>query len=302
MPEYPTTCDCTEVATTKFLPYDLRTVPEDIRKRAKVELFEDEETRVNSLRLLKSMLNEEKDLNWEPNDLFLMAFLRARKFDVKRAFNMMRTYYTIKATHKELYDDFNFDDVVDSLQDDVVGFLPYRDEEGCAILVLKATKWVPQENPMSTIMRNVTTGLLEAIRSNATQIAGFKVIVDVSGLTMKHLPHMSPTYLWLFAEALQNCFPARFRAVHVVNEGHLFTYVWSCLKQLLTKKLRDRFHFHGKNVTKLHKYFAPAILPAEYGGELPPYSNKDWVKKFQQSADYISNQYKYGYRSKGVKN
>lgn len=58
-------------------------------------------------------------------------------------------------------------------------------------------------NPLGDIMRALTSGLIHAIRSQATQIAGFKVIVDFSGCSFKKLPHISPTYLWLFAEALQ---------------------------------------------------------------------------------------------------
>lgn len=38
------------------LPYELSYIPDDLRRRAKSELFEDEETRVHSLRLLRSML------------------------------------------------------------------------------------------------------------------------------------------------------------------------------------------------------------------------------------------------------
>lgn len=41
------------------LPYELSYIPDDLRKRAKSELFEDEDTRVHSLRLLKSMLRGE---------------------------------------------------------------------------------------------------------------------------------------------------------------------------------------------------------------------------------------------------
>ncbi|GIY21265.1 alpha-tocopherol transfer protein-like [Caerostris darwini] len=158
-----------------------------------------------------------------------------------------------------------------------------------------AAKWNPHENSMGDVMRALTSALINAIRSPATQIAGFKVIVDFSGFTYKQLPHVSPTYLWLFAEALQNCFPGRFRAVHMVNEGFLFTYVWAVLKQLLTKKLKDRFHFHGKNVKKLHKYFSPSILPIEYEGDLPSFDNAEFAKHVESTAAEITEVYSYGY-------
>ncbi|KFM82048.1 Clavesin-1, partial [Stegodyphus mimosarum] len=278
------------------LPYELNYMTEELRKRAKTELFEDEDTRVHSLRLLKTMLKEENDLMWQDDDLFLLAFLRARKFDVKRAFNLVKTFYNVMGKHVELYHNFNFADVERTMTENCLGFLPYRDAEGCVILIISTARWNPYENSLADVMRTLTCGLLHAVRSPSTQVAGFKVIVDFNGFTLRHLPHVSPTYLWLFAEALQNCFPARFRAVHMVNEGHLFSYIWAVLKQLLTKKLRERFHFHGKNVKKLHKYFSPSILPAEYEGELPPFDNSDWAKKMKQSAAYITHVYSYGYK------
>lgn len=278
------------------LPYELSYIPDDLRRRAKSELFEDEDTRVHSLRLLKSMLKDENDLHWQDDDLFLLSFLRARKFDVKRAFNLMKTFYTVMGKHAELYFNFDFDDVRRTMEENSVGFLPYRDSEGCVILIIRMSTWEPHVNSLADIMRALTSGLLHANLSPASQIAGFKVIVDFAGFTLKHVPHVSPTYLWLFAEALQNCFPGRFRAVHMVNEGHLFSYIWAVLKQLLTKKLKERFHFHGKNVKKLHKYFSPSILPAEYEGELSPFDNSEWSKKMEERKEYITHVFSHGYK------
>ncbi|GFW14248.1 clavesin-1 [Trichonephila clavipes] len=288
--------DTTKAVTpANALPYELDYMTDDLRKRAKSELFEDEDTRVNSLKLLRTMLKDEKGLHWQDDDLFLLSFLRTRKFDVKRAFSVVKNFYTVMGKHDELYYNFNYADVKRTLEEGSVGFLPYRDEEGCCILIISTRTWNPYENTLGDIMRALTSGLVNAIRSPSTQVAGFKVIVDFSGFTFRHLPHVSPSYLLLFADALQSCFPARFREIHIVNEGHLFTYIWSILKQLLTKKLRDRFHFHGKNVKKLHKYLSPSILPAEYEGDLPPYNNADWAKHMESTSDYITKAFSYGY-------
>ncbi|GIY21267.1 CRAL_TRIO_N domain-containing protein [Caerostris darwini] len=98
-------------AANGALPYDLDYLTEDLRKRAKVELFEDEDTRVHSLKLLKSMLKEEKGLHWQDDDNLLLAFLRARKFDVKRAFSVIKNFYTVMGKHHELYHNFDYSDV-----------------------------------------------------------------------------------------------------------------------------------------------------------------------------------------------
>lgn len=282
----------------KALPYELDYMTDELRKRAKAELFEDEDTRVHSLNLLKNKLDEEKGLNWQDDDRLLLAFLRARKFDVKRASSVIKNFYNVMRKHSELYENFDFSKVKRTLEACQIGFLPYRDEEGCCVLVFSTRNWNPAEHSMGDYMRALTCGLLNAIRSPSTQVAGFKVIVDFSGFSFRQLPHISPTYLWLFAEALQNCFPGRFRAVHIVNETHLFTYVWAVLKQFLSAKLTDRFQFHGKNVKKLHKYFHPSILPAEYGGELPKFNNAEWSKHMESTADYLTTIFSYGYEKK----
>ncbi|GBN21670.1 hypothetical protein AVEN_204612-1, partial [Araneus ventricosus] len=61
------------------------------------------------------------------------------------------------------------------------------------------------------------------------------------------------------------------------------------------------FHFHGKNMQKLHKYFHPSILPAEYDGELPEFSNSEWSKHMESTADYLTTIFSYGYEKKNKK-
>ncbi|XP_020999889.1 clavesin-2 [Parasteatoda tepidariorum] len=282
----------------KFLPYELPYMTDDLRKRAKAELFEDEDTRVHSLKLMRTMLKDEKNLVFLDDDDFLLTFLRARKFDVKKSFNLFKTFYHVKAKHYELYDNYDFEDCKSVYKDGLVGFLPYRDEEGCVILIIKTTNWDPCKHSMGDIMRATTTALLHAVHSPSTQVAGFKVIVDFKGFSYAQTMALSPTYLWLFAEALQNCFPARFRAVHIVNEGLPFKYIWGILRQFLTKKLKDRFQFHSKNVNGLHKYFAPSILSADFNGDLPPFDTviNQWIKKAEQMKDHLTYLHSFGYK------
>lgn len=86
---------------------------------------------------LPFLSSDEADLDWQDDDLFLLSFLRARKFDVKRAFQLMKTFYTVMGKHRELYLEFNYEDVARTVEDQIIGFLPYRDSEGCVILVIR---------------------------------------------------------------------------------------------------------------------------------------------------------------------
>ena len=56
-------------------------------------------------------------------------------------------------------------------------------------------------------------------------------------------------------------------------------------------------HFHGSDMTKLHKFMNPAILPKNYGGELPAinYTGRDWFPCVKGYEDHIANWSTYGF-------
>lgn len=48
-------------------------------------------------------------------------------------------------------------------------------------------------------------------------------------------------------------------------------------------------YFHQKDMTSLHKFIDPEVLPEDYGGVLPKitYSGKDWYPAIEQHNDFI---------------
>ncbi|CAC5366816.1 Clavesin-2,Clavesin-1 [Mytilus coruscus] len=77
----------------------------------------------------------------------------------------------------------------------------------------------------------------------------------------------------------KDCFPARFGAVHFVNQPWYIEAMFKLLKPFLKEKSRDRIHMHGINLGTLHNYIHKEVLPAELGGTLPPYNNLIWAKE-----------------------
>lgn len=280
---------------TKLLPYDFNSLTDEMKLRLQEELHENNEIRESSLKALRCLLNDEENLYYPDEDNFLVKFLRARKYDVKKAASTMRSFFQVHKKYPDIFQNFDYASVAKTVDENILGFLPYRDEEGSVILVMRVGKWNPYVVSMADAMRSLTAALYLAIQSPATQVAGFKVIVDFKGFSLRHVPHVSPAHLLLLAEALQNCFPGRFRAVHIVNEGPLFSYIWAILKNLLSRKLKERFLFHGKNEKKLHQYFPPTALPEEYGGSLGPFDVTEWAKKVKLGEDIFMDVFTYGY-------
>ena len=78
--------------------------PELIQK-AKDELNEDPDTRMHLIEELREKSKTRPDLQIEKADKDLIKFLRARKFDLDRAFELMVVYYETKRDKSELFSD-----------------------------------------------------------------------------------------------------------------------------------------------------------------------------------------------------
>lgn len=70
-------------------------------------------------------------------DEYFIQFLRARKYDVKRAFSLLQNKYKVKKSYADVYDDCDFDEVLRITQKGAACCLPYRDEDGCAVIIFK---------------------------------------------------------------------------------------------------------------------------------------------------------------------
>jgi len=68
------------------------------------------------------------------DDAFLLRFLRARKFDYDRAYNLLVSYYTIRASNADMIGRMTPSSVEHVYDSGAVTLLPYRDREGRRIL------------------------------------------------------------------------------------------------------------------------------------------------------------------------
>lgn len=285
--------------STEILPYHLRSITDVmIRRKAEEELCETDDVRDLGLQELRQKIKEEKTIICSEDSEYLLQFLRARKFNADASFKLLKNFYAVRRKYSDLYKNIDFPGIRKVLKANFLGFLPYRDKEDCVVLLIKLGEWNPHTVSMEDLIRTLTAGLIQAIDDPATQITGFKVIVDFKGFSFRHLRHITPSYLYLCATTLQNSFPGRFRAVHIVNENFLFKYIWNVLKTLLIEKIKNRFLFHGSNVNALKEYFPRTLLPSEYGGNLGPFDNREWAEKMEEFEYRITEHLRYGYRSR----
>lgn len=68
----------------------------------------------------------------------------------------------------------------------------------------------------------------------------------------------------------------------------------------MNTKLQERIHFHGSDHSSLHEHIPAAVLPAEYGGALPPMSNRDYAEAMLARDDEFKSDLRYGFTKKDV--
>lgn len=68
---------------------------------------------------------------------------------------------------------------------------------------------------------------------------------------------------------LQDCVPARLKAVHIVNQPYIFNMLFAIFKPFMREKLRNRIFFHGSDKQSLLNYIDAKALRKRHGGALP---------------------------------
>ncbi|XP_076084837.1 clavesin-2-like [Mytilus galloprovincialis] len=255
---------------------------EELKKKAKRELNEDPDEIKDAILGVREQIITRPDITFlRTDDTFILRFLRARKFDTFEAFKLYGRYFEFRQDNPDIFKKFQASEpgIKDALLDGLPGVLPNHDHFGRKIFVLYSANWDNGRYGLDSIYRSILLTLEKLIDEDEAQINGFVIIVDWSQFTFKQSMWLSPKVLKQMIEGLQDCFPARFGAVHFVNQPWYIEAMFKLLKPFLKEKSRDRIHMHGINLGTLHNYIHKEVLPAELGGTLPPYNNLIWAKE-----------------------
>ncbi|XP_021376060.1 clavesin-2-like isoform X1 [Mizuhopecten yessoensis] len=255
---------------------------EELVRKARTELNEDPEKFAEFITAVTDQMVTRPDITFlRTDEAFVTRFLRARKYDTFEAFKLFARYFEFRQDNTNLFKKFQASEpgIKDALYDGLPGVLPNLDHFGRKIIVLYSANWDNNRYGLASIYRAILLTLEKLIDNDEAQINGFVVIVDWSQFTFKQSTWLSPKVLKLMIEGLQDCFPARFGAIHFVNQPWYIEAMFKMLKPFLKEKSKDKIHMHGINLGTLHVHIHKEVLPAELGGTLPPYNNLLWAKE-----------------------
>lgn len=281
----------------KALPFVCTQLTPELAEEARKKLNETEEVKEKALAEFRKLIANEKNFEVPDNEQLLMAFLRSRKFNVKKAFKLSQNFWNFRRENRRMYEFIDLGSAVSLIHRNFLGFLHYRDMNGCSVFILKVSLWNTEIDTFEDIFKVVSGILIYSLEYDATQIAGFRAIIDLRGLNWNHIKQLTPTNIIQSIRSTQFCFPARYKGIHVLSENKMLNLIWGMIYPLLTQKLKRRIFFHGEDLTPLTQFIHPSVLPEEFGGQGPVFDNDDWKDIIHSRMNGILSMLNYGYKS-----
>ncbi|XP_065830711.1 retinaldehyde-binding protein 1-like [Oscarella lobularis] len=240
------------------------------KEKAARELNESDETRQTKIDELRRRIDEfEGDesvfVDSRRDDAFLVRFLRARKFDVDRAFTQYKSYFEYRKNHPEIFKEMTLEKVAPFLRSGTFT-IGNRTTEGAQIIYMDISKMHVAEFSNDYSLRALAFCLDVLIESQETQVNGFRDVLSMGKNDVKKM-----------IEFVQDCFPARFKGIHILHQPWYVTIILTLMKPFLKKKMKERLHFHGYDYTAFHKVIDPEHLPESMGGNLPEVDPELWI-------------------------
>lgn len=272
--------------------------PETV-EMARVELRETPEVREVAIVDLRNLLHAATDLHYRDDDEFLLIFLRACHFYPQGALEKMRTTAEFRKEHAPLVKGLMPQDEMSSfLEHQVVNVLSECDQKGRRVLIVNCGAiWDPKAVTPDSLFRLFYLIHIAAQLELEGQVRGVVVLMDFDGLSMKQVRGLSPSFSRRLITFIQDAMPLRLKEVHIVKQPFIFKMVWALFKPFIREKLNKRMHFHGSDMTSLHKFLDPDFLPAEYGGNKPAmdYGGKDWYPCIIEHEKFYKDWSEFGF-------
>lgn len=227
--------------------------------------------------LEKFRVNVKDTLKPHQSDHYLLRWLRARDFDVKKAETMLREALQWR---KEIGADTILVDYqeVEVLEKYRTGGICGRDKSGCPIYIdpyglidmkglLRSAKKIDLHRKFVQVMETVAKLCQEESKKRGTYIEELVVIYDLNGLGIKQLNKPSVDMYLSIVDLCESRYPETLKKVFVINSPKIFPIIWSIVRPLLHENTAKKVVVLSGNYKEtLLKHIDAEELPACYGG------------------------------------
>lgn len=219
------------------------TLSSAMKQVAKEELHEDENIRRQALAQFREWISKHPHIKKCRTDaVFLLRFLRTKKFSVPAACEMLERYLTIRQLFPQWFQQLDINDpaINEIFEAGYLVPLPQRDSDGRQVIFSVAGKFDPYKFT-SVQMARVHSLICEALLDEEdSQVAGYVYVNDESGMNMGFVSLWSLTDLRSIIKCIQNSTPMRHKQTHFVNIPHYANRIIELGVSMLSDKLKKR--------------------------------------------------------------
>uniref|UniRef100_A0A5F7ZY90 SEC14 like lipid binding 2 n=1 Tax=Macaca mulatta TaxID=9544 RepID=A0A5F7ZY90_MACMU len=218
-----------------------------------------------------------------PDDYFLLRWLRARSFDLQKSEAMLRKHVEFRK------------------QKDIDNIISWQPPEVIQQYLSGASK----QDLLRTKMRECELLLQECARQTTKlgkKVETVTIIYDCEGLGLKHLWKPAVEAYGEFLCMFEENYPETLKRLFVVKAPKLFPVAYNLIKPFLSEDTRKKIMVLGANWKEvLLKHISPDQVPVEYGGTMTdPDGNPKCKSKINYGGDipkkyYVRDQVKQQY-------
>ncbi len=207
----------------------------------------------------------------DSSDAYLLRFLRARKFRVEQALDVVRAARAFEREHPQWFSDLKGTEFRQLYQSGFMRILRGRDRGGRRVSILLPMR-MPGPEVMSpdVMMRWNMWSLDRMARCPHFCVLGASIFENFEDFSfsgaMAMSRNMPAKYQKLNFHYIQKCAAYRLGAILVVNQPGFMSFLWALVRPFMSAKMRGRVHLLGADVSKLAEHMDPALLPPELGG------------------------------------
>ncbi|KAF4519787.1 hypothetical protein B566_EDAN009038 [Ephemera danica] len=227
----------------------------EAEEQARRELREDPATRDHALKLMRQWIAKHPDIrNCRTDAVFLLRFLRTRKFSIPQAQEMLERYLAMRETNVNWFRNL---DVNDKIVNEIIerGYivpLPERDSFGRQVIFTCIGRLDPHRYTAAHVIRAHSVVIEVLMDDEETHVCG---VVNVSDKNL----------------------PMRLKGTHFISLPTVARQMFEFFSSLHNDKLKSRLKVHN-TLDDFRKDYDVKILPKEYGGEVPL---ADMISQFQ---------------------
>jgi len=211
-----------------------------------------------ALEQFKQKISQDNVVVRDNDDEACLRWLRARKFDVNKSYEMVTKY--VEWREKKQIDKLSLEKLGESLKTKAVSFMG-TDKDGRIAVVVFPARHTPGTLDCGEL-ENLLSFTIDAAVTTLTRNDKFILLFDYEGWGLSCVDSNVDKVIMNVG---QNNYPERLGDAFLIRPPWYFSTVWNIVKYFLDEKTKSKFTFVYKNEELLNRFDTDNLLE-RYGG------------------------------------